>query len=186
MKKTDEGKEFPVGPACFFGRLTEFAAHFVGGFKAEGFVERPARRAGMERDDAKALGAGPLEHGFEEPPGDAAAAGWRLSVHIQDPGALRKGFAGKARPVRQNDSAPGKDSAVGVFGEPSLVGAVAECLREIGFRGFIDAVECAGIGVAHILEHGSAMVDKMVEIGEAGFAEAEFHGSILRIEEQMC
>ena len=140
----------------------------------------------MERDDGKALGAGPREHGLEEPLGDASAAGLRLGVHIEDPGALRKGFAGKARPVRQNDSAPGKDSAVGVFGEPSLVGAVAECLREIGFRGFIDAVERAGIGVAHILEHGAPVVDKMGEIGEAGLANAEFHGLILGIEQQMC
>ena len=169
----------------FPGRLTEFAAHFVGGFKAEGLVERPARGAGMKRNDAKALDAGPREHGFEEPLGDAAAAGLRLGIHIEDPGALREGFAGKAGPVRQNDSAPGKDRAVGVFGKPSLVGAVAECLREIGFRGFIDAVERAAIGVAHILEHGPAMVDKMVEIGEAGFADAEFHGLILRIEQLM-
>ena len=118
----------------------------------------------MQRDDAKALEGGPLEHGFEESLGDAAAAGLRLGVHIEDPGALREGFAGKAGPVRQNDSAASKDSAAGVFGEPSLVGAVAECLREIGFRGFID---------------------KMVEIGEAGFADAEFHGLIVGIEEQM-
>ena len=166
-------------------RLAEFAAHFVGGFEAKGLVERAARGAGMERDDAKALDAGPLEHGFEESLGDAAAAGLRLGVHIEDPGALREGFAGKARPVRQNDSAPGKHSAVGVFGEPSLVGAVAECLREIGFRGFVDAVERGGIGMAHILEHGAAMVDKMVEIGEAGFADAEFHGLILAIEQLM-
>jgi hypothetical protein len=40
--------------------------------------------------------------------------------------------------------------------------------------------------VAHILEHGPAMVDKMAEIGEAGFADAEFHGLILGIEQQMC
>jgi len=179
------GRNFRLARHIFPGRLTEFAAHFVGGFKAEGLVERPARGAGMKRNDAKALDAGPREHGFEEPLGDAAAAGLRLGIHIEDPGALREGFAGKAGPVRQNDSAPGKDRAVGVFGKPSLVGAVAECLREIGFRGFIDAVERAAIGVAHILEHGPAMVDKMVEIGEAGFADAEFHGLILRIEQLM-
>ena len=183
------GRNFRLAQHVFSGsgrRLAEFVAHFVGGFEAEGLVERAAGGAGMEGDDAKALGAGPLEHGFEESAGNAAAAGLRLGVHVQDPGALRKGLPGKAGPVRQNDSAPGKDGAVGAFGEPGLVGAVAERLREIGSRGFIDAVECARIGVAHILEHGAAMVDKMVEIGEAGLADAEFHGSILRIEEQMC
>jgi len=120
---------------------TELEAHFVGGLEAEGFVERPSGRAGVERDGREPVGAAPVEHDAEELPGKAATPRMRLRIHVEDPGALREGFSGESRPASEDDSAPGHDFAFGLFRKPGFVAAFVKSLLEIFPRGRVHGLE---------------------------------------------
>ena len=155
--------------------VSELDAHFVGGLEAEGFVKRPPCLAGMEGDNAEAVRAGPFENHLQETLGDTASAGLRFGVHVKNPGALGERFARKAGPIGENDTATGKNGAGRVFNQPGLIGAIAEGLPEILFRGSVDAVKRSDIRVTHVFEHGATVMDEMRKIGQSGFADAAFH-----------
>ena len=153
--------------------LGEGESHFVGGLEAEGFVEGAAGGTGVEGDVAEALVAAPIEHGLQKLFCEAAAAGFGFGVHVEDPGALGEGFAGVAGPVGDDDAAAGDDAGFGSFGEPGFVSAEAQGFGEIFPRSLIDAVERGRVAMAHIFEHGAAVMDEVGQVVEVGAANVE-------------
>ena len=157
-------------------RSAEMEGHFVGGLEAEGVIHGAAGGTGVKRDGVESFVAAPVDHHLEQPFRDAGAAGRRLREHVENPGAFCVDFAGIPRPDRKDNAAPAEHLAVRVLREPTFVCPDGERDAEVLAREFVHPGKHGRILKSHFFKHGSAVMQKVVQVVEGGRADAEVHG----------